>query len=217
MIYVYDIILNWTDNNKVYEFFEWELNDEFEHIKKIPLFKVDFNVYNELLNYEIKVDANFLDKIDNLTEVYDVARTTKIKYAALFTDGTRALALEFDEHGNLIYRSSMLLDEENEAVMLSNKLNCYDINFEKGEKRYYDLFTTRLENEMKKILTVEIKDIYKKNNFDKLKYLYFELFGNEIDDGEEAYKKLLYSIEQGINSNHTKLYEVVKLSYQNKG
>ena len=63
MIYVYDIILNWTDEDKIYEFFEWELNDDLEHIKKIPLFKIDSNTFDDILNYEVKTNDIFLNKI----------------------------------------------------------------------------------------------------------------------------------------------------------
>ena len=37
-----------------------------------------------------------------------------------------------------------------------------------------------------------------------------------LDTGKEKYQKLLESISNKINNNHNKLYEVLKLSYQNK-
>ena len=92
----------------------------------------------------------------------------------------------------------------------------YELKITKGKKRGLDLFSTRLENEIKKILTIEIKDSYKKGNFDKLKYLYYECFGREQENIDMAYKKLLDSIDKEINYKHNKLYEVIKLSYQNK-
>ena len=72
------------------------------------------------------------------------------------------------------------------------------------------------QEDIKKIITIEIKDSYKNGNFDKLKYLYFELFDKEQDDVDLVYNKLLSSINEEINYNHNKLYEVIKLSYQNK-
>lgn len=216
MIYVYDIILNWTDEDKVYEFFEWELNDEIEHIKRIPLFKIDIMSFDSLLHYEVKVDNDFMNKIYNLTEIYGSDKIQKINYATLFTDGTRAMAIEFDESGTAIYRSKLLLDEEQDVIILSSKLLEYKLNTIKGRKKVYNLFNTRLENDIKKILTIEINNSYKKGNFDKLKYLYFECFGKEQVDIDIAYKKLLESIDKEINYNHSKLYEVIKLSYQNK-
>ena len=38
MIYVYDLLLNFQDVDRLVEFFEWSDDDLLEHIKKIPLF-----------------------------------------------------------------------------------------------------------------------------------------------------------------------------------
>ena len=216
MIYVYDMILNWTDGDKVYEFFEWELNDEIEHIKRIPMFKVNSRTFDELFDYEVIVDNNFLNKIENLTEKYTSSNVEKIKYASILTDGLRTFAIEFDNKGNSIYRSRLLLDEEQEVIILSNKLLEYEINIQKINKRNYNIFTTRFEEDVKKLIMAEVNDSYKKGNFDKLKYLYFEFFGKEQDDVDLIYNSLLTSIDKEINYNHNKLYEVIKLSYQNK-
>lgn len=216
MIYVYDIILNWNDKDRTYEFFEWELNDEIEHIKRIPLLKVNANKFDELFNYEVKVDKEFLKQIYNLTEKYTHSSVEKIEYAAILTDGIRTFAIEFDSIGNSIYKSKLLLDEEQEVIILSNKLFEFDINYKKGKLHNKIKYTTRLEEDIRRIITIEIKDSYKKGNFDKLKYLYFELFDKEQDDVDLVYNKLLSSINEEINYNHNKLYEVIKLSYQNK-
>jgi len=216
MIYVYDMILNWTDEDKVYEFFEWEQNDAIEHIKRIPLFKVKTNIFDEMLNYDFKVEESFLNKIYNLSEKYASNCVEKILYASVFTDGIRAIAIEFNAEGESIYRSRLLLDEEQDVTIISNKLLEYKLDIIKGRKRTREEFTTRLEHDIKKILTIEINDSYKKRNFDKLKYLYFELFDKEQNDIDIAYRKILQSIDKELNCNHNKLYEVIKLSYQNK-
>lgn len=216
MIYVYDMILNWSDQNRIYEFFEWELNDEIEHIKRIPLLKVSSTNLDELFNYEVKVSTEFLKQIYNLTEKYTDNSIEKIEYASILTDGMRAFAVEFDSLGNAIYKSRLLLDEEQEVIILSNKLFEFDIIYEKGILKNKIKYTTRLEEDIKRIITVEINESYKKGNFDKLKYLYFEFFGQEQDDIDLVYNKLLSSIDKEINHNHNKLYEVIKLSYQNK-
>lgn len=216
MIYVYDIILNWTDEDKIYEFFEWEFNDDLEHIKKIPLFKIDVNTFNDFLNYVVKVDNAFLNKIKNLTEIYTSDKLNIIPYSALVTDGCRAIAVEFDHNGLLTYRSKLLLDEEQDVLILSNKLLEYNLILEKIKKRNWNPFITRLDEEIKKVLTKEITSSYKKGCFDKIKYLYFECFNKEQDNVDIAYQQLLTSLESEISYRHNKLYEVVKLSYQNK-
>ena len=37
MKYIYDIVLNF--NEEFFEFYDWNLNDEITHIKKIPIIK----------------------------------------------------------------------------------------------------------------------------------------------------------------------------------
>ena len=69
MIYIYDIILNWTDNDKVYEFFEWEQNDDVDHIKKIPLFKIGKDVFDKLVKKAENVDLLNKDNIHEETHM----------------------------------------------------------------------------------------------------------------------------------------------------
>ena len=215
MIYVYDIILNWS-SNEIYDFFEWELNDEIEHIKRIPLFKINTETFSDILNYDIRVEPELLNKIKNLTEVYTVDKIGVISYASVFTDGIRAIGVEFNEKGISIFKSGLLLDEEQDILMLSNKMMESKIDIGKLKKVDKDPFITRFEKDMRHLLKTEICDCNKKGNFDKLKYLYYECFGKDLDNIDLMYHKLLDSIDREMNNNHNKLYEVIKLSYQNK-
>ena len=36
MTYIYDLLLNFTDDERILEFFEWNEKDEIINIKKIP-------------------------------------------------------------------------------------------------------------------------------------------------------------------------------------
>ena len=53
MIYVYDILLNWFEEKKNIEFFEWDPKDELEHIKRIPLFRVTKETMKEFMKNTI--------------------------------------------------------------------------------------------------------------------------------------------------------------------
>jgi len=116
MINVYDIILNWTDQNKAYDFFEWDQNDDLEHIKKIHLFKVDYRLMHDLWYHTVKIDALFLESILRKTEVFFNKKIEKIEYGCLFSDGYKVIAVEFASDGTSIYKSSLLLDEEEEIL-----------------------------------------------------------------------------------------------------
>ena len=68
MNYVYDVLLNFQ--KEYYEFFEWNIEDEITHIRKIPIFKISDSDYNTLKKAKIKISNNFINKINNKTEVY---------------------------------------------------------------------------------------------------------------------------------------------------
>ena len=63
MIYTYDILLNWTKDDRLKEFFEWNLEDDLEHIKKIPIIKVSDRFIKDLLTSKLKVDKSLLLKL----------------------------------------------------------------------------------------------------------------------------------------------------------
>ena len=216
MIYVYDVLLNWCKNNELYDFFEWELNDNLENLKKIPLIKVSSKEVNRMFNYDFKVKKELLSKIDNLTETYSPVKSNLIKYACIFTDGIRAIAVKFDDEGTSNVKSKLLLDEEQEILMLSNKLTKYDSDIETFSSGNSLSFETRHEKEIRKVLLEEIESCYKNGNFDKLKYLYFECFDDEENDIEKAFNKLMDSINKNIENVHHKLYELIMLPYINK-
>lgn len=213
MIYVYDIVLNWMDDEGVYEFFEWDLNDDLEHIKKIPMFKVSSSNLKLMFDYKFSIKPEFIKEIENMTEIYLKNKVECIKFAALFTDGLRTIAIEFNDDGDAIYRSRMLLDEEQDTLILSNKLLECEIDINALEKINNNQFTTRLEQKMQKLLKKEIEDSYKNKKIDKLKYLYYECFGKDQDDIDFIHDELIKNIKKGYC---TKLYNVVRLSYQGK-
>ena len=40
MMYIYDLLLNFQDKERLVEFFEWSKQDVLEHVKKIPIVRV---------------------------------------------------------------------------------------------------------------------------------------------------------------------------------
>lgn len=213
MINIYDILLNWTDSIYVFDFYEWDINDEFEHIKRIPMFKIKEEDYEMALKSIIKVDKVFLELIKNKTEVYGNRKGLKLEYATLLTDGLRVLAVEFNDKGESIYKSKLLLDEEDEAVNLSYKLQLSRIEYKVLNKTNINNYETRKELKMRKFLNKELDNSYKNRQIEKLKYLYIEYFSKDKNDINDIYNELKNSLKQGINKNHEKIYELLKLSY----
>ncbi len=210
MLYVYDILLNWC-KNKVYDFYEWEKTDKLEHIKKIPLVKVERGLINKMLNQNIKLEESFTSKVYNLTEVYNSKNISKIPYAILLTDGIMTLAIKLDKSGEVKFKSKLLIDEEEEILCLSNRLDKYKLKYTEREPLNFEEFTTRNESKIRKFLLSEIEKAYKKRNDEKLKYLYTEYSGITNDNIELIYNNLIESIDYEINEGHIKIYNLLQL------
>ena len=102
------------DSNRLIEFYEWDSKDGLEHIKKIPLFKISSVDMDNIINNNIKVSKDFLDKINNKTTLY--RNKYNIKYGVLFCDLNKVVGVEFNKEGTIICRSSLLLDEEEDIL-----------------------------------------------------------------------------------------------------
>ena len=96
MTYTYDVLLNFTDDNRIIEFFEWENEDILDHVKKIPLVRVSSKQLEELSNYNVIIDKTFLEKIRNITISYK--KTKNLEYATLISDLNKVIALEFNSY-----------------------------------------------------------------------------------------------------------------------
>ena len=111
MIYIYDILLNFSDG-VLYEFYEWNTNDDIQNMKKIKMVKIDKQDFEQFLHYKIKISTDFLLKIFKSCEVYSNKGVETLDYCCLFSDGSRVLAIEFSKNGESICKSKLLLDEE---------------------------------------------------------------------------------------------------------
>ena len=111
MNYYYDIILNWNENIP-YNFYEWNDYDYLELIKKIPLIKIKHKTLVDIWSNNIKINKEFLNNIKDKTLVSGKNSICKIDYACLFTDNKNVIAIEFNNNGESINRSKLLIDDE---------------------------------------------------------------------------------------------------------
>ncbi len=209
MIYIYDIIINLTDNERILEFFEWNEHDSIEHVKKIPLFKVSTKFIDDIISNEIKVDSKFLESIKNYTELFDIKTKKIMEYATLVSDGSKVIALEFSENGKILYRSSLLLDEEEEILDIVENLDETEVKYKKLKSRNINNFLTRKELFIKNFLLKELKSSYKKKNINKIKYLYEECFNKK--DSSDFYNELVDDINNNFSDKHKKLFEILTM------
>ena len=212
MIYTYDILLNWTKGERLKEFYEWNLEDDLEHIKKMPIIRIRESLLKDLLTSKVKIDKTFLSKIKYKTESYFHNEIDVIDYAVIVTTEKKALALELDNEGNIMYKSSLLIDEEEEVLEIGEELVIMDIPYEVITKNKKVSYLTRKEEEEKKFLTKEIKKIKQNKESSKLNYLYKEFFIDDVESFNDKLTILEKEISKDYNSFHHRLYNLLKLS-----
>lgn len=210
MIYIYDVLLNF--NTSLIEFFEWEENDLIKYVKKLPIYKVSDDFLYNLVKNEIKVSDDFLNEIKDKTLFEE--KIEEFKYCSLLTNNKIVLGVLFNEFGNVLYLSRLLIEEEKEILTIANRLSLYHINYEicKFNNEISDNLT-RKERNIKSNLLNKINDLYKNNDYEKLSYLYYEYFNKIGNSKEEIYNNLIKSINN-FNSKHNILYNILKLSEQ---
>lgn len=169
MKYIYDIVLNF--NEEFFEFYDWNLNDEITHIKKIPIIKIDSLKMNEIKNNDIEFDKDFLSKIENKAETFK----KKIKYAFLITDDTEVIALKITDKINY---SSLQITEELDILEDLN-LNYYDLKYNLKKKKNNYLLKTRLQYEIKNKVIDFITNLENDTDIEKLRYIYYECFNRK--------------------------------------
>lgn len=209
MLYIYDILLNFMDGNRIYEFFEWDYKDLIEHIRKIPAIRVDQKTFRDLLNNEVRVDQDFLKLIKDKTYTYK----EKIDYAVIISNLERCYALELNSRGEVIYRSSLLIDEEDDIIECSRKLDEFKVGYTivKQHDLEKDCFTRREEVD-RNLLKREIMATYENKNYEKLIYLYEEAYGRDNSCIDEKYQKLINDIDEIFSTNLKKIVQIIRLT-----
>ena len=212
MIYTYDILLNWTKGERLKEFYEWTLEDDLEHIKKMPIIRIRESLLKDLLTSKVKIDKSFLSKIKYKSESYFHNEIDVIDYAFIVTTEKKSLALELDDEGNVMYKSSLLIDEEEEILEIGEDLVVMDISYEVISKTNNISYLTRKEEEERRFLTKEIKKIKQNKEKSKLNYLYKEFFIDDVESFNDKLTILEKEISKDYNSFHHKLYNLLKLT-----
>lgn len=204
MNFIYDIVLNFNSN--YYDFFEWNKKDNIINIKKIPLFMVNNDIFKSMKYDNITVGKFFIDSISGKTYTYN---KQKIGPSCLLCNGKEVIGLLFNEKGNLIKRSSLLLDEEEEVLdeIYSNEI--FDIEIIKRKKR--ESQETSINRVQKEKMDFLIRYINKENNDINLKYLYYDYFEKDEKEASIIKRTLTNEIKNNWNKKFDSFYETVKL------
>lgn len=198
MNYIYDIVLNFQDN--YYNFFEWARSDKIKNVSKIPVYRVTDQDILNLKDNQVKLDNSFLNKIKE--------EQKKKKNLMFLVSNTKiSLGILIDEEGNLLKRSSLIFEEEEEVNDLCKTLPLTIIEYQKN-KKVPPKNRLRIEIERKDLL---IKYLNKTNDLITLKYLYYEYFKEECEDILIIKTTLLKELEKSWNKDQNNLYTIVNL------
>lgn len=198
MIYIYDILLNLRQMDEGLEFYEWKEDDLIEHIKKVPLFKVSKTLIEDLFTNKLQLDITILPKIRNKAICYFNGETKQIPYLVLLSDGRKCFAIELDNKGNTLYKSSLLLDEEEEVLEMTEELVELPIGYKKTKLKNNKDQLTRFEKDNQKFLLRELEKI--KDNKEEINYLYEEYFDNNLTSIEDKFNTLKDNVYIGSNN-----------------
>lgn len=214
MNFIYDILLNFNDYERIIEFFEWTEKDYVEHIKKIPIYRISSKAMQEICKNQITVSKELLQEIENKTISYQKSQT--LKYATIVCDLNKAIALEFSDNGTIISKSSLLIDEEEaileEATLFAEK----NLNYKIIKPYKLNYYLTREELFIRSYLLKELEYLAKTNDLLKLNFIYEEIFKRDNYSFEKKLKRLVKDIEENFNYKHHKLYEIIRLTYIKK-
>lgn len=204
MNYYYDIFVSMDDHPKA--FYEWE---DIEHIKKLPIFKLDKKEFKDLMLYKIKISKNILSLIYNKTKLYSNIENT-INYMALFTDGIDSIVIEFNSSGESIYKSYLDIEEQLHVEDISYNLILTNIDYSIIKRDYSHSRYLVKEVSIKNYLLKEIT--YLKNNMliDKLMFLNYQYFNRITSDINEIYNNFYKEINENFNDNLLELYNTLK-------
>lgn len=208
MNYYYDIVLNFLEDN--FFFYEWEDTDNIEYIKKIPLFQVRKEVFNDFFSNKVIVEKSFLDSIENKT----IKKDGKLLYACLIANKNNVYAYEFNESGEVISRSALVLCDELSILEYLYTIPLKEIDYKIIESININK-DIRFSSKIKLFINTEIEKLYNDNNIDKLKFLYLEWFYKKEDNKDIIYKNMKNKLNKEINEEELKIYNLIKLSYNN--
>ncbi len=215
MNYIYDITLNFNKNN-LYEFYEWREEDVPEFILKIPVYKVDNDTLYDLKFSNVIISKDHLLNIFDKTEVYTPNSVNLIRYACLFSSETSTVAIEFDSDGNTYMKSNLSIDEENEVLECVRLMKYSIIDYKiKNKSSNKVRFLTREELDTENYVRKKISEMHQNNEKIKLKYIFYELYNEKLDDEEKIYNKILNIIKNNDNKLK-KLKEILNLMENKK-
>lgn len=205
MNYVYDILSNF--NQELYDFYDWDKNDNFTHLRKVPSFRVSKEVLVDLMFKKVKIKGNLLKLIKDKTQVFTKEGVDVLEYCFIVSDSVNALGVILDEDGVVYKRSKFLVSEELEINKCLKTSKIYNVEYNLLSSKTHYSNMTRNEEKVTNLILNELELIM--DSTDKIDYLYYEWFNT--NKGKNKYKKLVSSIKSSYTSKHEYILELLNL------
>lgn len=205
MNYVYDILSNF--NQELYDFYDWDKNDNFTHLRKVPSFRVSKEVLVDLMFKKVKIKGNLLKLIKDKTQVFTKEGVDVIEYCFVVSDSVNSLGVILDEDGVVYKRSKFLVSEELEINKCLKTSKIYNVEYNLLSSKTHYNNMTRNEEKVTNLILNELELIM--DSTDKIDYLYYEWFNT--NKGKNKYKKLVSSIKSSYTSKHEYILELLNL------
>lgn len=205
----YDLSVSFEDT--MCYFYEWD-EDNIEVVRTIPFIRVSKRMFKNILTNKIVLIKEELEQFRDNTILLNGEKTT----AVLLSDTTNAFVLEFNNKGQEISISTLLVEDELEINELSYSMKNYELKYDIIEPRAFNSISKK-DIKIKKYLLLELEELKEKNNESKLFYLYYELFHKKCNDFLKAYEEIKESINKEIKKEHYNLYELLTLKQNKSG
>lgn len=205
MNYVYDILSNF--NQELYDFYDWDKNDNFTHLRKVPSFRVSKEVLVDLMFKKVKIKGNLLKLIKDKTQMFTKEGVDVIEYCFIVSDSVNSLGVILDEDGVVYKRSKFLVSEELEINKCLKTSKIYNVEYNLLSSKTHYSNMTRNEEKVTSLILNELELIM--DSTDKIDYLYYEWFNT--NKGKNKYKKLVSSIKSSYTSKHEYILELLNL------
>ena len=202
---VYDVMLNYSNENQFFDFYEWDKNDSFLIIQEIPIIKISEKQMIEIEKSIIQVSHSFLNDTFEKSKSIDFQVFTGL----LVMNNDKVIGLKFDRNGLSIEKSSLLLDEEMAIIDENQDLCITDFSYTVVSSTIFS-FLTRREKKLQKRLLKEVNSFYLRQEYDVINYLYQELFSDK-KSSEEQYQLLLDHIQYHYSAQTEKLFDIICL------
>ena len=205
MVYVYDTLVNL--NEELIDFYDWEESDDYVHIRRVPLYKVNSIDYMNFVTKKVRLDEEELSKLYDKAQIFSNRGIDSLKYAFVVTDGNGAVILEFNDKGFISRRSKFIVNEEMEIIDMAKSVREEKIKYNVVSKKINRSTMIRSEKKILNDILEELNSI--KNDKEKIDYLYYEWF--DSNDGDDKYFKLDSDLKSKFTDKHMEFLELLNL------